>query len=75
MTTVIPSEQEMQMQKFNVKGMTCAHCERAVTQAIQSRDGDAKVDVDLNAGVVRVDSRLDDATVREAIKEEGYEVQ
>ncbi|WP_217476350.1 heavy-metal-associated domain-containing protein [Stutzerimonas stutzeri] len=63
------------MQQFNVKGMTCAHCERAVTQAIQSRDGEAKVDVDLAAGVVRVDSRLDEAAIREAIAEEGYEVQ
>lgn len=63
------------MQTFNVKGMTCAHCERAVTQAIQSRDGDARVDVDLNAGVVMVDGSLDEAAIREAIKEEGYEVQ
>jgi len=63
------------MQMFNVKGMTCAHCERAVTQAIQSRDGDAKVDIDLESGVVQVDSRLDEATVREAIEEEGYQVQ
>lgn len=63
------------MQLFNVKGMTCAHCERAVTQAIQSRDREAKVDVDLAAGEVRVDSRLDEAAIREAITEEGYEVQ
>ncbi|HCJ30551.1 MAG TPA: copper resistance protein CopZ [Pseudomonas sp.] len=63
------------MHTFNVKGMTCGHCERAVTQAIQSRDADAKVDVDLNAGLVRVDGSLDEATIREAIEEEGYEVQ
>ena len=63
------------MQTFQVKGMTCAHCERAVTQAIQARDGDAKVEVDLGAGVVRVDGPLDEATIREAIEEEGYEVQ
>ncbi len=63
------------MHTFNVKGMTCDHCERAVTQAIQSRDADAKVDVDLNAGLVRVDGSLDEATIREAIEEEGYEVQ
>ena len=63
------------MQTFNVKGMTCAHCQRAVTQAIQSRDPGAKVDVDLEAGVVRVEGGLDEAAIREAIEEEGYQVQ
>jgi copper chaperone len=63
------------MQTFNVKGMTCAHCQRAVTQAIQSRDADAKVDVDLEAGVVRVEGGLDEIAIREAIEEEGYQVQ
>jgi copper chaperone len=63
------------MQTFNVQGMTCAHCQRAVTQAIQSRDADAKVDVDLEAGVVRVEGGLDEIAIREAIEEEGYQVQ
>ncbi len=62
------------MQTFNVEGMTCAHCERAVINAIKAHDADAKVEVDLGAGVVRVDARLDDATIREAIEEEGYQV-
>lgn len=62
------------MQTFNVEGMTCAHCERAVINAIQARDADARVEVDMGAGVVRVDGRLDDTTIREAIEEEGYQV-
>lgn len=63
------------MQTFNVRGMTCAHCQRAVAQAIQSRDATAKVDIDLEAGIVRVDGKLEEASIREAIEEEGYEVQ
>ncbi len=63
------------MQTFNVEGMTCAHCERAVIQAIQARDPDARVEVDVSAGQVRVDGRLDEAAIREAIEEEGYQVQ
>ncbi|MCH2342065.1 heavy-metal-associated domain-containing protein [Pseudomonas sp. NPDC047963] len=63
------------MQTFNVKGMTCEHCRRAVIQAIQSRDSDAKVDVDLEAGVVQVEGGLDEASIREAIEEEGYQLQ
>lgn len=62
------------MQTFTVTGMTCAHCERAVTNAIQSRDADAKVRVDLQTGVVQVDSSLDEATIRQAIEEEGYQI-
>jgi copper chaperone len=63
------------MQTFNVTGMTCAHCERAVIGAIQARDGDAKVRVDLQAGVVQIEGRLSEAVIREAIEAEGYQVQ
>ncbi|MBB3102392.1 heavy-metal-associated domain-containing protein [Azomonas macrocytogenes] len=63
------------MQTFNVKGMTCGHCERAVIQAIQSRDPSAVVKVDLGTGVVQVDTALDDQVIREAIQAEGYQVQ
>ncbi|UPQ82098.1 cation transporter [Pseudomonas knackmussii] len=62
------------MQTFNVTGMTCGHCERAVTEAIRSRDADAKIEVDLDAGVVKVDAHLDEAAIREAIEEEGYQI-
>lgn len=62
------------MQTFNVTGMTCAHCERAVTRAIQARDAQARVRVDLQTGVVQVEGNLSAAAVREAIEEEGYQV-
>lgn len=61
------------MHVFSVKGMSCGHCVRAVTQAIQARDATAQVQVDLAGGEVRVDSRLPDETLLEAIREEGYE--
>ncbi|MGE4404865.1 heavy-metal-associated domain-containing protein [Pseudomonas sp.] len=62
------------MQVFNVTGMTCGHCERAVIQAIQALDPAAQVQVDLAAGTVRVDSALDGQAIRAAIEEEGYQV-
>lgn len=62
------------MQTFNVTGMTCAHCERAVTRVIQARDAQARVRVDLQTGVVQVEGNLSAAAVREAIEEEGYQV-
>lgn len=63
------------MLTFNVKGMTCAHCERAVIQAIQDREAGATVAVDLEAGLVRVEGQLDAASIREAIETEGYQVE
>ncbi|WP_271409346.1 heavy-metal-associated domain-containing protein [Pseudomonas sp. Q1-7] len=60
------------MQVFKVQGMSCGHCVRAITQAVQAHDQAADVQVDLAAGEVRVASRLTEAQVLEAIREEGY---
>nr|WP_314531738.1 cation transporter [uncultured Pseudomonas sp.] len=62
------------MQVFSVEGMTCGHCVRAVTQAVQSQDPAASVKVDLAAKEVGVESRLSAEQVIEAITEEGYSV-
>ncbi|NWA46179.1 heavy-metal-associated domain-containing protein [Pseudomonas reactans] len=60
------------MQVFSVEGMTCGHCVRAVTQAVQSQDPAASVKVDLAAKEVGVESRLSAEQVIAAITEEGY---
>ncbi|AYC31483.1 heavy-metal-associated domain-containing protein [Pseudomonas cavernae] len=60
------------MQIYKVQGMTCGHCVRAVTTALQARDPAAEVRVDLGAGEVQVDSRLAVAEVLEVIGAEGY---
>ena len=62
------------MQTFNVQGMSCGHCVKAITQALQAKDPAADVHVDLSAKTVQVQSSLDADAVVEAIKEEGYEV-
>ncbi|MCQ4288109.1 cation transporter [Pseudomonas stutzeri] len=62
------------MQTFNVQGMTCAHCERAVTNAILALDAQARVRVDRQASVVEVDGDLSEAAIREVIEQEGYQV-
>jgi copper chaperone len=62
------------MQVFNVEGMTCGHCVRAVTQAVQAQDADAKVTVDLAAKQVSVESKLEREEIAGLIKEEGYTV-
>ena len=61
---------------YTVKGMTCDHCVRAVTQEVSGLDGVEKVDVDLSSGRVTVESTadIDPAAVRAAVDEAGFEV-
>jgi len=63
------------MQVFNVQGMTCGHCVKAVTRAVQEQDAQAQVEVDLAGKQVRVRSSLDVEQVLEAIREEGYQAE
>ena len=60
---------------FQVQGMTCGHCERAVTQAVQGVDPAATVRIDRASGSVHVEhSSADRAALAAAIAEEGYAV-
>lgn len=61
-------------EQFQVQGMTCQHCVRAVTQAIQASDAQAQVEVDLAAGRVTVRSALPRDRITAVIREEGYSV-
>ena len=61
-------------QSFDVKGMTCGHCEKAVTQAVHLVDPQAKVTIDRPAGKVQVDSTQPREAIARAIAEEGYQV-
>ncbi len=60
--------------QIQVNGMSCQHCVKAVTQAVQDHDGEAMVTVDLGQGLVTVQTALGEAKVREIITAEGYEV-
>ncbi|WP_053843684.1 heavy-metal-associated domain-containing protein [Paracidovorax avenae] len=59
---------------FQVQGMTCGHCERAVVHAVRQVDTDATVQVDLPTGRVMVDSDRPREALAAAITEEGYTV-
>ncbi len=59
---------------LTVKGMSCQHCVKAITKALQAQDPQATVTVDLPAGTVAVVSVLDRNSVAQAISDEGYEV-
>lgn len=59
---------------FQVQGMTCGHCERAVVHAVREVDTDATVKVDLATGQVVVESDHPREALANAIREEGYQV-
>lgn len=59
---------------LSVEGMSCGHCVKAVTAAIQSKDPDAKVAIDLASGTVKAETILPRADVAMAVEEEGYAV-
>jgi len=58
--------------EFKVETMTCGHCVRAVTEALQSVDPAAQVSVDLAAKKVTVDSSLPRVELAAALAEAGY---
>ena len=61
-------------QTFTVTGMTCGHCEKAVTQAIKTLDPQAQVRIDRQANQVDVQSTQPREALAQAIAEEGYAV-
>jgi copper chaperone len=59
-------------QTFTVTGMTCGHCEKAVTRAVKQLDPLAEVRIDRPANKVDIESRQPRAALAQAITEEGY---
>jgi copper chaperone CopZ len=59
---------------FQVQGMTCGHCERAITQEIGRVAGVRSVVVDRPTGTVTVsvDIAVDRADIAAAVDEAGY---
>lgn len=61
-------------QTFDVQGMTCGHCEKAVTAAIKTIDPQAEVHIDRGQNRVDVESSQPRDAIAEVIREEGYAV-
>lgn len=61
-------------QTFTVTGMTCGHCEKAVTRAVKQIDPQAEVKFDRAQNLVQVESTQARDALAKAIAEEGYAV-
>jgi copper chaperone len=61
--------------EYSVPGVSCGHCRAAIVEEVERVDGVREVEVDLDAKRVAVrGDGVEDAAVREAIVEAGYEV-
>lgn len=60
---------------YSVPAIHCAHCAMSIREEVSEVDGVEDVGVDLDAKLVTVSgTAIDDAAVRAAIAEAGYEV-
>jgi copper chaperone len=61
------------MNAFEIKDMTCGHCVSTITKAVKATDPGAKVQIDLAAHRVEIESsEIDGAQWCDVIKEAGY---
>ena len=64
----------MSTRTYHVPEISCGHCKTAIEGEVAKVDGVSLVEVDIDTKLVRVDGEADDATIRAAIDEAGYEV-
>ncbi len=70
-------QEENDMEKvIEIKGMMCGHCEAHVKKALEVLDGVASAEASHEKGsaIVQLSGSVDDAALKKAVEEEGYEV-
>lgn len=60
------------MIELTLPTMTCGHCVRSVTEAVQRIDAVARLEIDLPTHQVRIESSQPAADFIAALSEEGY---
>ena len=61
---------------IKIGGMSCEHCKKSVTEALEALDGVSEVSVDLAAGTARIEldeSAYGEDGVRAAIEDIGFD--
>ncbi len=62
------------MQTYSVPGISCGHCKVAIEGEVAKVHGVSAVVVDIEHKTVTVEGSADDAAIRAAIDEAGYDV-
>jgi copper chaperone len=55
-----------------LKDITCTHCEKSVTQAVQQADPSARIEIDLDHQIARIESAMSLSDVIAVLTEAGY---
>ena len=61
--------------KLKVPNIKCSDCVETVTEAITTMEPDAKVEVDMEAKTVTVESGASEETIKQAITAAGYTIE
>ena len=61
--------------RLKITGMTCEHCVRAVTKALEGVPGVEKADVTLEPGEAVVHGKTDTTALITVVEEEGYKAE
>ncbi len=61
------------MTQLDISGMTCGHCQHAVTSALESVEGVQSVRVDLSSGTAVVEGNALATSLIAAVEDEGYQ--
>lgn len=60
------------MLELKISVMSCGHCARAITEAVQAVDPQARVQVDLPSKTARIESSADTSAITAALADAGY---
>jgi copper chaperone len=60
--------------QLNVPDMACGACSATITKAVTTLDSTAIVDADLKTKWVKIETQVDEASLREAIAAAGYTI-
>jgi copper chaperone len=60
--------------KVFIEGMSCAHCVKHVTNALNELDGITRVIVDLASKTAIIEGSVPEEAIKAAIEDVGYEV-
>ena len=61
--------------KLTVEGMSCSHCSGRVEKALNALEGvSASVDLERKTASVTLSAPVDDAVLKKAVEDAGYEV-
>lgn len=63
------------MTTLKITGLSCQHCVRAATLALEAVPGVTEVAVDLASGLAQIDGEADRAALIVAIHDAGYGVE